>query len=122
MNLRCFAYRLLELYRFSALGAKLSYGGQRVQLKGQRTIIGTVTRAPQNEYDGDCTFDVLTDDGQRWHMELTPCQSLAMHVAARSLQVGWRVSIGGIERYDPAHLGGPARQEIHPVTRIVRVL
>ena len=121
MNLKCWAYRALERYRFSTLGAKLSYGGQRVQLKGQRTIIGTVIRAPQNEYDGDCTFDVLTETGT-FHCELTPCQSLAMHVAARSLQVGWRVSIGGIERYDPAHLGGPARQEIHPVTRIVRVL
>ena len=121
MNLRCLAYRLLEQYRFSALGAKLSYGGQRVTLKGERGILGTVIRSASPEVDGDCTFDVRTDDSAVFHCEVTPCQSSAIREIARSLKVGWRVSVRGIERWDPPHLGSVGHQEIHPVTAILRV-
>ena len=121
MNLRCLGYKALEKVRFSAIGARLFYGGHRVELKGERTIHGNVLRRATPETDGDCTFDVLTDDGQRFHCEITPCQSSALRAIARSLQVGWRVSVRGTERFDPAHFGGPGHQEIHPVTTIMKV-
>ena len=121
MNLRCLSYRALEKVRFSTLGARLFYGGQRVTLKGERAIVGTVISAADAETDGDCTFDVQTEDAQIWHCEVTVCQSSAIRRIARSLKVGWRVSVRGTERWDPPHLGGPGRQEIHPVTTILRI-
>jgi len=121
MNVRCLGYKALEKVRFSTLGAKLFYGGQRVLLKEHVEVAGVVTRTPSDETDGDCTFDVLADDGQHWHMEITPCQPRAIRAIACSLQVGWSVRVAGRYRWDPAHLGGAGHQEIHPVTTIVKL-
>lgn len=122
MNLKCLSYRALERVRFSALGARLFYGGQRVELQGPITIRGVVIRAASPEVDGDCTFDVRVDDVAIFHCEVTPCQPAAVRTIARSLQVGWRVSVSGTKRWDPAHLGSHGHQEIHPVATILRIL
>lgn len=119
MGLRCWQYKLLDRFRQTTVAAKLFYGGQRVQIGNERAVLGMVTRVPSSETDGDCTFDVRADDGQQWHMEITPCQSPAIRKIACSLQLGWRVYVRGIDRWDPAHLGGPGHRELHPVTTII---
>lgn len=119
MTLRCLSYRALDRFRQTKLASKLFYGGQRVTLGDERGIVGIVVRVPSDETDGDCTFDVRSDDGQTTHCEITPCQSPAIRKIACSLQLGWRVYVRGIDRWDPAHLGGPGHRELHPVTTII---
>lgn len=116
----CLGYRLLERARRSWLVARLVYGGDRVRLKAQRAIVGAVVRTPSHETDGDCTFDVQTDAGVVWHCEVTPCATDALRRVAYGLPLGARVYVHGTERWDPAHFGSAGRQEIHPVSTIIR--
>lgn len=124
MNLRCLAYRALDRFKRSALGARSFYRGVPIRVNGPVTVDGRVTRATSSEPDGDCTFDLTLDDGSFRHCEITPCQPAALRRLACSLKVGARVRVSGIDRFDPAHigdgghLGSDGWEEVHPVTGI----
>ena len=123
--MRCFAYRLYDRLKSTWVFSQLFYYGKKFQHFDPIVCVGTVVESDHPETDGDSTFDILSDDGQRFHCELTPCQSQDLRQMAQSLELGERVKVSGVRTYDPDHHflwvklpGGGA--EIHPVTALER--
>ena len=124
MNLRCWAYKALDRFRFTALATKAFYHGVPVQtLRRACTLEGVVVRVRGNEADGDVTFDIRLDDGSERHCEVTPCAPSAVRRIAQGMPIEARVRVSGDERFDPAHLGDGGHieggwKEVHPTTGI----
>ncbi len=125
MNLRCWFYRALDRFRFTAAATTAIYHGVPVRiLRRACTVEGIVIRVEGNEADGDVTFDIRLDDGTERHCEVTPCAPSAIRRIAQGMPLAARVRVSGDERFDPAHLGDGGHlteggwKELHPVTGI----
>ena len=124
--MRCFLYRIYDRLKSTVVFSQLFYYGQKFQHFEPITCTGTVVlceHGPQR--DGDTNFDIMTE-GQRFHCEVTPCQSKDLRQLAQGLELGEMVKVSGVRTYDPDHHflwvklpGGGA--EIHPVTALERV-
>lgn len=132
MNLRCLAYKALDLSRRTIL--RPLYSGT-IEIRPDVRARGTVQVGPSPEPDGDCTFAILIDDpdarGPFRHCEVTPCDPDSVRALAKTLQPGDRVDIFGDERYDPHHLfdgdgptGAPAGKgwwELHGIHNLKKL-
>lgn len=125
MNVRCWLYRALDRFRFTAAATKAFYHGEPVRiLRRACTVEGIVIRVVGSEADGDVTFDLLLDDGTQRHVEVTPCAPSNLRRIAQGMPTDARVRVSGDERFDPAHRGDGGHvmeggwTEIHPCTGI----
>jgi hypothetical protein len=119
--MRCLAYKIYDRIKSTWLISRIFYDGIKYQHFGAISITGVMADCVHSSSDGDNTFDVNAQGvhPEKWHCELTPCQSKALHELAKMLKPGMRVKISGTSTYDPTHLGIPGHWEVHPVTNIV---